>query len=353
MQGGGAHGAFTWGVLDRLLEEADVEIGWTSGTSAGALNAVALVSGLATGGRRGARDTLRLVWEAIEKAGVPDFLRLNPFVSGFARNGPLSGMPPMFSPYEFNPMGFDPLRRLLTQNIAFDKIRAASPFEVLIAATDVTTGRAQIFRRSEITVETVLASACLPTLHHAVEINGRAYWDGGFSANPDLLTIAAESPIADTLIIQLNQNERNSIPRTSSDIAAHVSSITFNQPFLRDIELVVAAQAEKIGWLPLRNGRLSRIGHHRFHLVEAGRYTASLSAESKVKLDRGLLSYLFASGRAEINLWLEKHRGDIGRRQTVDLRQRYLEPRSAARDTPEPDAEPGRETPQSPSAKSG
>lgn len=340
LQGGGAHGAFTWGVLDRLLQEPNLDFAWLSATSAGAVNAAAVASGLATGDREVARQTLRNVWDGVEQAGVPDLLRLNPFWFGLTRAATLTNVSPMFSPYDFNPLGFDPLRRVLEAHLAFDRIRAASPVELLIAATDVETGRARLFRRRELTVEAVLASACLPTLHHAVEIDGRAYWDGGFSANPDLVTLAAESPVEDTIIVQLNATETQGHPRTARDIAGRVNDITFNQPMLRDIELICAAQDTPLGWLKKRS-RLARIKRHRFHLIEAGRYTESLSAESKLKPDKALLAYLHTAGSAEASKWLERCRADLGRRSTVDLKRRYLTPRRER--APDPDAEPGRE----------
>ena len=190
LQGGGAHGAFTWGVLDRLLEDQAIEIGWISATSAGAVNAVAVAAGLADGSRDAARANLRRVWEAVYNAGVPDLLRLNPFLYGLSRSSSMAQVASLWSPYDFNPLGFDPLRRLLMETVDFDKLRAKSPVELLIAATEVATGKARLFRRAGITVDAVCASCCLPTLHHAVEIDGAAYWDGGFSANPDLVTLA-------------------------------------------------------------------------------------------------------------------------------------------------------------------
>src|SRR5688572_32902032 len=187
LEGGGAHGAFTWGVLDRLLQDATLDIAWISATSAGAVNAVALASGLIEDGRDGARAKLRAVWEAVAKAGVPDLVRLNPWLAGLSRSNALAQVASMFSPYELNPLGFDPLRKLLEAHIDFAALREHAGPELLIAATALSTGHARLFRRSEITVEAVLASACLPMLHHAVTIDGQAYWDGGFSANPDLV----------------------------------------------------------------------------------------------------------------------------------------------------------------------
>jgi len=244
LQGGGAHGAFTWGVLDELLQDESLSFGWVSGTSAGAVNAAALASGLAAG-RAEARATLRRVWEAVEIAGVPDLLRYNPFLLGFSRAAPISGAS-LFSPYDLNPLGFDPLRKLLNDHIDFERVRSSAPVELLIAATEVATGRAHLFRRGELTVEAVLASACLPTLHHAVVIGGRAYWDGGFSANPDLLTLATESSVADTLIVQLNPLQQRGLPRSASEIADRVNTITFNQPLLRDVAAIVSAKVTRL-----------------------------------------------------------------------------------------------------------
>jgi NTE family protein len=284
------------------------------------------------------------VWEAVEQAGVPDLLRLNPFLFGLTRMAPLPSVSSLLSPYDFNPLGFDPLRQLLTTHIDFAKLRTASPMELLIAATDVETGRARLFRHHELTVEAVLASACLPTLHHAVLIDGRAYWDGGFSANPDLVTLAAESPIEDTLIVQLNEAARNRVPTTARDIEGRVNTITFNQPLLRDVELIVEAQDANLSWFGGRKGRLVRLKRHRFHLIETRRYTVGLRVESKMTPDKGLLTYLHGAGRLEAHKWLERCRQSLGRRATVDLRERFL---TAKRDKPllvDPDEEPAPES---------
>jgi NTE family protein len=327
LQGGGAHGAFTWGVLDHLLEQDKIEIGWVSATSAGAINAVALASGYAEGGRPGAQAKLRQVWEAIHKAAVPDFIRLNPFVASFSSLSQVAGMSRMFSPYDFNPMGFDPLRRLLAETIDFDRMRAASPIELMIAATDVATGRPRFFRRDEITVDAVLASACLPTLHHAVEIDGCAYWDGGFSANPDLVRLALESPVGDTLIVLLAATNKPGIPNSAPEIAGATNRLTFNAPLIRDIEIIEAVREAEGGWLQRRfrrPTRLSPLAQHRYHLIEAGRHTSGLSADSKMKPDWGLFTYLHGAGRTEAYKWLDDARASIGRQGTVDLKARFL-----------------------------
>jgi NTE family protein len=352
LQGGGAHGAFTWGVLDRLLQDEDIDFAWISGTSAGAVNAVAVAAGLAAG-REQAQSTLRSVWEAVEAAGVPDLLRINPFLLGLTRAAPLPNISTMMSPYDFNPLGFDPLRRLLAEKIDFEAVRTTSPVELLIAATDALTGRARLFRRGEMRVEVILASACLPTLHHAVMIDGRAYWDGGFSANPDLLTLVEESPVADTLLVQLNPVEHPQVPRTAREIAGRVSTITFNQPLLRDVEAIVAAREAKLGWLAGSSGRIAKLRRHRFHLIEAGRYTTGLSAETKLRPDKGLLAYLHGAGQLEAHKWLERNRREIGVRATVDLKQRFFGRPPVQTVAMDPGAEPGGEVQSEPARGSG
>jgi len=338
LQGGGAHGAFTWGVLDRLLEDEQLDINWISATSAGAVNAVALAAGLSEGGRSSARRKLRHVWEAVHKARVPDLLRLNPFFYGLTSSSHLAKVASLWSPYEFNPLGFDPLRRLLSETLDFDRLRTDSPVELLIAATEVASGRAKIFRRDEITLEAVLASSCLPTLHHAVQIDGVAYWDGGFSANPDIKTLAMESPVGDTLIVQLDPLIRNELPKGVREISMHANRITFNAPLMRDIELIESVRECSRTWLGGARGRLGRLATHRFHLIEAGHYTGALSLDSTMKPDWQLLNYLHNAGRDEAEKWLRRHRASLGRRSSVDLKERFLKGIAGYDDVPPSEA---------------
>jgi NTE family protein len=238
----------------------------------------------------------------------------------------MAQMASLWSPYEFNPLGFDPLRRLLSESIDFEKLRKSSPIELLIAATEVATGRSRIFRRHELTVEAVLASSCLPTLHHAVEIDGVAYWDGGFSANPDIKTLAMESPVEDTLIVQLNSLVRPGLPTGVREISLHANRLSFNAPLIREIELIEAVRECWQGRIGAPRGRYGKLATHRFHLIEAGRYTGALSPDSTMKPDWQLLNYLFSAGRDEAGKWLANHRASIGRRSTVDLKERFLTP---------------------------
>jgi NTE family protein len=327
LEGGGAHGAFTWGVLDRLLEDETLDIAWISATSAGAVNAVALAAGLAEGGRPAARAKLRAVWESVAKAGVSDLLRLNPWLASISRSNTLAQVASLFSPYDFNPLGLDPFRKLLEAHIDFTALRTTKGPELLIAATDVATGRPRLFRRREISVEAVLASACLPTIHHAVSIDGQAYWDGGFSANPDLLTLGRESPVGDTLIVKLNALDRNGVPMSTREIAARANQITFSQPMLRDVEVIETVRRLSSRWTRRSSTGDARLARHRFHLIEAGRFTAALAPESKGKPDIELLIHLHGAARSETEKWLARHRGSVGWTSTVDLARYFLAPR--------------------------
>ncbi len=334
LEGGGAHGAFTWGALDRLLQDESLDIAWISATSAGAVNAVALAAGLLEDGRDGARAKLRAIWEAVAKAHIPDLVRLNPWLASISRSNALAQVASLFSPYDFNPLGFDPLRKLLQDHIDFAGLRKTPGPELLIAATAVATGRPRLFRRKEISVEAVLASACLPTLHHAVTIDGQAYWDGGFSANPDLLTLGRESPVADTLIVRLSALDPNGVPTSAREIAGRVNQITFIQPMLRDVEVIETARRHYSRWMHLHNPADARLARHRFHLLEAGRFTGALPPESKGKPDIELLTYLFEAGRGETAKWLARHRASIGRKETVELGAHFLAPRTATAPSP-------------------
>lgn len=339
LQGGGAHGAFTWGVLDLLLERGDIWLSTIGGTSAGAVNAVAVAAGLAEGGRAGAKAKLEQVWTAIHKVGVPDMVRMNPFLWGLSAMAPMAGMSRLFSPYDLNPLGLDPLRQLLTETIDFNAVRRA-PVELDIVATDVATGRPRFFSRSEMTVEAVLASACLPTLHHATEIDGRAYWDGGFSANPDLVNLALTSPCEDTLIVLLNPSTRHVLPVSAQEIAAHQNLLTFNAPLLRDVAVIEAVRESEGGWLKRTLGggsRLSPLARHRFHMIEAGRHTRALPADSKMKPNWNMFQDLKRAGRQETHLWIGTHLASVGRRATVDLKARFLD------EPPGPKARGGRD----------
>lgn len=322
LQGGGAHGAFTWGVLDRLLEDSCIAFDGISATSAGAVNAVALASGLIEGSREKARERLFKIWQAVHQAGVPDLSRFNMFLGGLARTPQLQSMAAMWSPYEFNPLGFDPLRRLLEDHVDFDAIRKASPVKLFVAATHVGTGRARLFREHEITIEAVLASACLPTMHHAVEIDGHAYWDGGYSANPDLLSLGTLSDTGDTLIILVAPRNSTDHPTTARDIAMRSNRMQFNAPLLKDLEVILAVR-ETAGAI-LTKGRYASLDKHRYHLVDGGSVTGNLNPETTVKPDWSTMQFLHGAGRTHADDWLKANRSKIGRRESIDLEKYFF-----------------------------
>lgn len=329
LQGGGAHGAFTWGVLDRLLEAGHIRFGTISGASAGALNAVALADGLAEGGRadgaQAARKKLKEIWHGVHKAGVPDLLRANPFFFGVKHVAALTHAAGLISPYEFNPLNFDPLRELLHAKIDFKRLQKSSPVQLLLSATNVETSQPRLFRTHEISPKVVLASACLPTLHHAVEIEGHGYWDGGFSANPELIQLVLDSRVRDTLIVQLSPSVRPNLPTGAREIASHVNWMTFHTPLVRQIEMITQIREALAGVGAGRGGRMKRFVKHRFHLIDGGPHMADLSDESKIQTDWETLKSLRDLGRAEADAWLAQNRLYIGWRETVNLKAHFLD----------------------------
>jgi NTE family protein len=242
LQGGGSFGAFTWGVLDRLLEQDTVALDAVSGTSAGALNAVVLANGLAEGGPAEARARLERFWERLSNAAS-----LAPFArrddawagsnwAGSVATAALELSTRVVSPYHFNLLGLNPLRDILAEEVDFERLRAGSPIRLLIATTRVKDGRSRLFRDDEITLEAVLASTCLPHLHHAVEIEGEWYWDGGYSANPPLRQLVIDAKADDILLVQVTPETQEDVLRLSRDIARRVSQIAFNSPLQKEVE---------------------------------------------------------------------------------------------------------------------
>ena len=329
LQGGGAHGAYTWGVLDRLLED-----GWAlegiSGTSAGAMNAVALAQGWTTGGAEGARESLSAFWEAVADSAPRelDLLHsLNPAGMG-SLPGPMSmmlGLTHLFSPYEFNPYELNPLRDVVRAQFDFERLRRDCPLKLFIAATTVRTGKVRLFHTAELSEAALLASACLPTLHHAVEIDGEHYWDGGFTANPAIYPLLYECTAPDILMVLLNPLQRDDAPRSAEDISARSMELGFSTTFLREMRMIAHARqyiAETAGWMPL--GRLERkLVGQRFHLIEA-RELAEAGSTSKLNAASGFLTELHTLGRSRADEWLRKQYRHVGRKETVDVARLFL-----------------------------
>jgi NTE family protein len=292
LQGGGSFGAFTWGVLDRLLDEDDLALDAVSGASAGAVNAVLLASGLAEGGRSGARNRLDHFWKRASEAAPRT-------QSGTA----LAVATRVLSPYQFNPFNVNPLKRLLADEIDFDALRAKPSLRLLIGATRVRDGTLHVFREKDVTLDTVLASACLPVIHHAVSIDGEVYWDGGYSANPPLIPLVSASRASEALIVQIMPTAGAEMPTSSSEIVKRMEQITFNSSLMRDMDAL--ATMSKLSSAEVGASRLSRkLQKLRLHHIAAETEYPLLSQSSALNLDWEFLLKLREAGRVAADRWL-------------------------------------------------
>lgn len=321
LQGGGAHGAFTWGVLDRLLEDETLRIDGISGTSAGAMNAAVLVDGYVDGGPDGARAALAQFWRKVSEAA-----RFSPF-----QRGPLDIMlgrwtldsSPAFvamdlaarviSPYDLNPGGFNPLRDLLAACVNFERLANAS-IKLFVNTTNVRTGRGRVFRNAEITPDVLLASACLPQMFQAIEIDGEAYWDGGYSGNPSIMPLVLECNSRDTILVPINPIERPGTPRSAREILDRINEIAFNAVTLKELKMIALlrqvadpGKSEGALWAEMRVHAV-----HNPTMLELG-YSSKLNAEWP------FLQMLHAEGRRSADDFLRKHRRDLGRVSSVNL----------------------------------
>jgi NTE family protein len=326
LQGGGAHGAFTWGVLDQLLTDGRIAIDGISGTSAGALNAVMLADGLARGGAQDARKHLADFWRAASFGGhLPELQRsvVERLFSFVPRPG--AAVPPwlgafsqLWSPYDLNPLNINPLKELIERFVDFELIRADSDRPLFISATNVRTGEPRVFSRAEITAEVVMASACLPLLFRAVEIEGESYWDGGYSNNPPLLPFIRAPADADLLIVQINPRERDKVPVNAREIMSRTNEITFNaaqSAELRTIDLINRLIDQ--GWLRrgAGNGGCRGLRLHRIVMADAGE---TFSPHSRLNNDFEFFERLHKLGQRATRRFLDTHFDDIGERSTID-----------------------------------
>lgn len=335
LQGGGSHGAFTWGVLDRLLEDETLEISGISGTSAGAMNAVALAAGLMEGGREGARACLRRFWEKVAQTSPFTHLETGPIGQWVGSDNPLLQqftstwqqavrfVGSQFSPYQLNPLNLNPLRDILEQTVDFERVRACHRTQLFIAATHVATGELRVFRQSELTADMVLASACLPLLFQAVEIDGEAYWDGGYAGNPTLMPLIAETPADDLLVVQINPSRRDQVPIHAHDILDRAGEVTFNASLLKELRTIglIKELLEDAGRPDscYRRPLFRRIDDLRLHQLDAQDQLAAFGPASKTQTNWGFLSQLHTIGREAADHWLALHRHQVGRRSSVDL----------------------------------
>ncbi|MDF0605037.1 patatin-like phospholipase family protein [Neisseriaceae bacterium TC5R-5] len=323
LQGGGAHGAFTWGVLDRLLEEPWLKIDGISGTSAGAMNAAILVHGHRQGGAAGARAALEDFWRRVSQAAD-----LSPF-----RRGPLDILlggwsieyspwyigldiaSRLFSPYDLNPTGFNPLRQILAETIDFKGLNQAD-IRLFVTATNVHTGRGRVFRNHELSPDVLLASACLPTMFQAVEIDGEAYWDGGYTGNPTITPLVQECQSHDTILIQVNPVERRETPRSAREILNRLNEVSFNATLLKELRMIaLLRQVTTPG--ECEGGRWAKMRIHRVTSEEMSK----LSSSSKLNAEWEFLCMLRDLGRESASTFLNEYGIDLGQRSSFDLEQ--------------------------------
>ncbi|HYD89781.1 MAG TPA: patatin-like phospholipase family protein [Vitreimonas sp.] len=326
LQGGGALGAFTWGALDRLLEDERLEIKAISGSSAGAMCAVVLAEGFAEGGAAGARRQLRQFWEGVAAAGRSNPYRRTPLIAflhsfqpAWIQQNYLALWADMASrvasPYDFNPLNLNPLKEVLEELVDFERVRACEEIELFIGATNVETGRGRIFRNGELSADHVMASACLPQLFQAVTIDGTPYWDGGYTGNPALFPLFGVAATRDIVIVQINPIERAGAPRSAADIAARVSEITFNASLLNELRAI-----DFVGRL-LDQHRLPEERYRKMliHNLSEGAALAPLGIGTDLNTELTFFHELFEKGRAAAEIWLGRHFDALGERSTVDL----------------------------------
>jgi NTE family protein len=326
LQGGGAHGALTWGVLDGLLEDDRLSIRDISGTSAGAMNAVALADGYARGGREGARESLGRFWKAVSDAAVLSPIQRSLWDQILGRYSLdfspsylfFEGLSRVFSPYEINPLGYNPLRDILDAQIDFDNVNEHPYVQVFVTATNARTGRARIFGPGEITLDSVMASACLPQMFPAVEIEGEAYWDGGFSGNPALYPLVISSAAPDIVVVQINPTIRHELPRTARDIINRVNEISFNSSLIKELRSIAIVQRALHG-AEAKGPELQRYSHTFLHLIHVDAEVDDLSASSKLNAEWSYLRLLFERGRSWASQWIESVYEQIGSASTLDL----------------------------------
>ncbi|WP_322060561.1 patatin-like phospholipase family protein [Paraburkholderia sp. J63] len=329
LQGGGMHGAFTWGVLDRLLEDGRLKIDGVSATSAGAMNGAVLAYGLLKGGEPGARQALHDFWQAIsESAERYNPLRWVPWLKGTHSFGldhsPLYAFADMmlrvFSPYQFNPHNLNPLREVLESQVDFAALRKACPIPLYLCATNVETGKIRLFTGDDVCADAVLASACVPTLFQSVMIDGEHYWDGGYMGNPAIYPLIYHGHTRDVIIVHINPLVRRGVPVTAAEILNRISEISFNSSLMREMR-AIAFVTELI-----QQGKVDRneMKEMLIHSIRSDAAMCALSVSSKYNADWGFLCELRENGRREADAWLMQHYANIGQRSSIDIRREFL-----------------------------
>jgi NTE family protein len=323
LQGGGAHGAFTWGVLDRLLDDESLQFEGLSGSSAGAMNAVVLADGWLKGGRAGAREALFGFWSGVGKLMPPSMV-----VQGGGEAIQLSAASKLlvswashFSPAQINPLELNPLRDLLARLVDFKALREHSPFKLFVAATQANTGKLRIFREHELSLDMLMASACLPRIHHPVDIDGEPYWDGGYSANPAVFPLFYECDSQDMLLVLLTPLRREDTPRTVKEIDERIAELSFNATFMREMQTI--ARATEFSDLSSdTSGTLeSKLRAMRVHMIDVCDLASLERSETKALPHAPFLEILCDQGRERAASWLDEHADHVGKRSSVDVQK--------------------------------
>ena len=330
-QGGGSHGAVTWGVADRLLEDDRIEIEAISGSSAGAVNAAAVAYGLHVGGRDGARATLDQIWKRISQAGHSySPIRPDAFPFGAATANLVNAfsyqmfdnMTRALSPAQFNPFDINPLRDILHDTIDFDSLRNCKTTKLFIAATNVRTGKVHVFNTDQVSVDVIRASACLPFLFKSVEIDGEHYWDGGYMGNPVLFPFFYEAKTSDIVIVHVNPIERDDVPATAPEIMNRINEISFNSSLLRELRAIHFVQKLLDNdWI--KDEHRDRLRNIRVHSIRSDLALEDLDISSKFRTDWTFLTELKQKGRDVADAWLAENFNAIGKSSSVNLREMF------------------------------
>lgn len=328
LQGGGAHGAFAWGVLDRLLEDERLTFEGISASSAGAMNATVFAHGLTVGGRSGARESLAQFWRQVSEVSACSPLQPSPF-DHLMNNHALEMSPAfvffdlmtrMLSPYQFNPLNHNPLKDVLERVVDFERLRRENVVKLYLCASNVRTGKIKILENNDLTSSAVLASGCLPFLFQAVEIEGEHYWDGGYMGNPAIFPLIYHCASPDVVIVHLNPIERDEVPINARDIINRINELSFNSSLIREMR-AIAFVTRLIDSGELKSANMKRV---LIHSIEAETFMRGLSVSSKLNGDWTFLTRLRDLGRTQAEAWLVENFDRLNHESTVDIRAKYL-----------------------------
>ncbi len=326
LQGGGSHGAFTWGVLDRLLEENDIEIVGISGTSAGAINGALLATGLVNGDNNTAKEILENFWKDLSNIYTGniytkgnDLFQYLKFFEDFW----VSRLLQLFSPYDFaSDASYEPLKELLNKHIDYECLRKTDKLQIYVSATNVETNRIKVFTNEDICTDSLLASSCLPTVRKAVEWKGEFYWDGGFLGNPILEPLIYNCKAKDLMIIQVNAINKPGLPKSPREILDRLSEVTFNSSLMREIRTIINIQKLTESQMCVQENPYALL---KLHVVKDEEFMATMGASSKFNIEWGFLSLLKDKGRQAVDEWLKRNRKDIGQKTTMDISKWHME----------------------------